>query len=345
MNKWTKGEIIKLKSGKPGQQWFKFEATKATHRIYIKLDSVEVDVYLYDGNSEQIGNSVNVRGNSGEVKYGEWSLTVGETYYIAVKGSSDESAGKYFIGFTDLPAQPETVLTDLTENKWMNGKIVSSESGGTDEQWFKFIATDSTQYIYVKFSTLTNLNAYLYDIDFNLIGSFVHKYGSSGDIENFSRSVNNGELYYLKITKGDYAYNTSDTGTYWIGFTNFPAHPEKIITKLVVDKWVNSKINSNKDGDDYEWFSFTATDSNLYVYVKFSTLTNLNVYLYDDALNQIGTGVHQYGSADNIKSFSRSVNDGKLYYIKITKGDYAYNKSDVGSFWISFNSTGTPPQQ
>ena len=42
--------------------------------------------------------------------------------------------------------------------------------------------------MYVKFSTLTNLNAYLYDNDLNLIGTGMHLYGSSGEVSDFSRS-------------------------------------------------------------------------------------------------------------------------------------------------------------
>jgi len=106
----------------------------------------------------------------------------------------------------------------MTINKWIDGKIIHLDEGGDGEQWFSFTATTSLHYIYVKFSTLTNLNAYLYDRDENIIGTYEHMYADSGNVRSFSRLVNKGEKYYIKVTQGDYAYGTSDTGSYWIAF-------------------------------------------------------------------------------------------------------------------------------
>ena len=106
----------------------------------------------------------------------------------------------------------------LTINKWTNEEIVKSDTDKTSDLWFSFYATTSKHYVYVKFSTLTNLNAYLYDKDLNQIGAYVHMSGNSGDVKSFSKLVNKGEYYYIKVTQGDYAYGTSDIGNFWISF-------------------------------------------------------------------------------------------------------------------------------
>ena len=220
-------------------------------------------------------------------------------------------------------------------NKWRNEKLLSQDEGGKEEQWFSFIATASTQYVYVKFSTLGVLRVSLYDKDLNMIGTSVQMYGASGDVVDFSRQVNIDELYYIK-TERDSRYGYSDTGSYWMGVTDFPMRPEKEIVALNVDTWVNSKIDPYSGGDSYDWYSFIATNSTQNVQVKFSTLEVLRVSLYDKDLNMIGTSVQMYGASGNVVDFSRQVNMDELYYIK-TERDSRYGYSDTGSYWIAFN--------
>lgn len=220
-------------------------------------------------------------------------------------------------------------------NKWRNEKLLSQDEGGKEEQWFSFIATASTQYVYVKFSTLGVLRVSLYDQNFNMIGIDVQMRGESGAVSSFSRQLNKDDLYYLKI-QIDYSYGYSSTGSYWMGFTDFPMRPEKEIVALNVDTWVNSKIDPYSGGDSYDWYSFIATNSTQNVQVKFSTLEVLRVSLYDKDLNMIGTSVQMYGASGNVVDFSRQVNIDELYYIK-TERDSRYGYSDTGSYWIAFN--------
>lgn len=107
----------------------------------------------------------------------------------------------------------------LTEDKWTNEKILDPASGGSDEQWFYFVATADTQYVYVKFSTLEVLKASIYDKDLNMIGTSVQMKGDSGTVANFSRQLTKDESYYIKIEK-DSSYGYSNTGSYWIAFNN-----------------------------------------------------------------------------------------------------------------------------
>ena len=338
VDKWTKGEIVKLKSEKTDEQWFKFVAASSTQRLYVKLNTLtNLNAYLYDSSSELVGNYLNVSGSTGNVGYSDWFLNVGETYYIKVTGKYSDNVGTYWIGFTSFPAQPETVVTTLDENIWTNGNIVSTNSGGTGEQWFSFTATASAQYLYVKFSTCTDLYVYVYDSNYNQIGNRWNPYASygqgAGTVKSNSLSLVYGQTYYIKTNGG--------TGKYWIGFTEFPAAPETIVTKLVADSWIDGNIVSQSSGGTGEqWFCFTATASLQYLYVKFSTCTDFYVYVYDNNYNQIGTCWNPYASygqgAGTIKSNSLSFVPNQTYYIKADGG--------IGTYWITFNSSGVEPQ-
>ena len=334
---WSKGEIVKLKDDKTDEQWFKFVATASTQRVYVKLNTLtDLYVYLYDNNIDNLGSTSNVSGNTGKVDYTERSLTAGMTYYIKVTGYNSNYTGTYWIGFTEFPAQPETVVTDLIEDKWTNGAIISSDNGGTGEQWFSFIATATTQYLYVKFSTCTDFDVYVYDTSYNLVGTKWNPYAGygqgAGTIKNNSLSLVPGKTYYIKTDNG--------TGMYWIGFTEFPAAPETVIARLNADNWANGNIVSQTDGGTGEqWFSFVATDATEYLYVKFSTCTDFDIYVYDTSYNLVGTKWNPYAEygqgAGTIKKSSWSLTSGKTYYVKANNG--------TGTYWITFNSAGEEP--
>ena len=104
----------------------------------------------------------------------------------------------------------------LTEDKWTNGKLLDPASGGSDEQWFYFVATDSTQYIYAKLSTIEGLDVYLFDNNFNQIGSCLSFRGSSGTVRNASYVLESGKAYYLKVL----GYYDNYVGSYWITFND-----------------------------------------------------------------------------------------------------------------------------
>ena len=177
VDKWTSGEIVKLKNDKVDEQWFKFVATASMQRIYVKFSTMNcISATLYDTSFNPVGNNLNTSGDASTTAYVEKNVTTGLTYYIKVTSGEyrydgrRDYTGTYWIGFTDFPAQPETVITDLTENNWVNGKIETESNGGTGEQWFKFVATASAQRIYVKFNTMNCIAATLYDDSYNIVG-------------------------------------------------------------------------------------------------------------------------------------------------------------------------------
>ena len=116
---------------------------------------------------------------------------------------------------------------ELTVNQWASGNIVDENSGGTGEQWFKFVATAETQRVYVKFSTMTRMKVTIYDINYNSIGTSSSFRGDSGTSDYVEKSLNSGSTYYIKVEDSPGYYGYSGTGQYWIGFSASNSGPSK----------------------------------------------------------------------------------------------------------------------
>jgi hypothetical protein len=102
----------------------------------------------------------------------------------------------------------------LVVSAWANGAITST----TAEQWFQFTATDSTQYVHVRFGTLNNLYVRLYDSNGGTLGSQTNLHSNTN---HTSFTVTSGQTYYIKVTP----YSSSGTGTYRIAFNTSSTPP------------------------------------------------------------------------------------------------------------------------
>jgi hypothetical protein len=87
----------------------------------------------------------------------------------------------------------------------------------SDEQWFSFTATASTQYIHAAFGTLTDLYVQVYDSSGATVGSETGLYSAT---RNTSRTLSSGQTYYIRVRP----YG-SNSGTYRIGFTTSTTAP------------------------------------------------------------------------------------------------------------------------
>ncbi|MDR2575617.1 MAG: InlB B-repeat-containing protein, partial [Treponema sp.] len=314
-NVWADGNIPTA----GGEQLFKFTATASLQYIHVStgtLNDLYVQVYDSDGNS--VGSEANLTG----LNYISRSLTTRQEYYIKVWPNS--GGGTYRIAFNASKTPPITLPSgaiQLTENFWTDGNITAS--GG--EQWFKFTATASTQYIHADFGSLTNMYVQVYDSSGIVVGSQTNLTGST---KFASRSVTSGQEYYIRITP----YSSSGSGTYRIAFNTVFHQPGTTITLLTVNTWADGNIPTS--GGE-EWFKFIATASEQYIHVKFGTLTNLYVQVYDSGGVTVGSQTRLSGST----YASRSVTSGQEYYIKITP----YSSSGSGTYRIAFNASSTTP--
>jgi hypothetical protein len=206
---WASGNIAT--SG--GEQWFTFTATAETQYIHFEDGTLSnVYVQLYDSNGSRVGTRSNLYANA----YFSTSrtLTIGNVYYIKVTPYS--SYGTYRIGFNATSGSPSVTLptadvTTLTANTWANGSI--SVNG---VQWFKFTATDATQYIHFAPGSMDNVNVQLYDSNGKGVegGANLHS-----DNLSISRTLTVGSVYYIKVRYGGYG------GTYRIAFNASSTQP------------------------------------------------------------------------------------------------------------------------
>ena len=214
-NQWTSGNI----SMSGGQQWFIFTATASTQYIHVSFGTLnDLNVQIYDSNGSTVGSSSNLYSST---RYASRSLTSGQTYYIKVWPYSGSGNGSYQIAFNTSSAAPTGgnsswtpgySTSQLTENEWTNGNIVTSSG----QQWFTFTATESMQYIHVSFSTLSDLYVQIYDSNGSTVGSSSNLYSST---RSTSRSLTSGQTYYIKV------WPNSGSGTYQIAFNTSSTPP------------------------------------------------------------------------------------------------------------------------
>jgi len=312
-NTWADGNLT---SSNNYVQWFKFTATASTQYIHASFGTLsELYVKVYDSS----GNKVASESLYSHFRYISLTVTSGQEYYIKVTHSSDT----YQIAFNATIAPPNT--TTLTVNTWADGNITSSNG----EQWFKFTATASTQYIHASFDTLSSLYVQVYDSSFNKVGdqssiskSYYNKY--------ISITVISGQMYYIKVTPYDYSY----IGTYRIAFNESPIPPGTVITTLTANTWADGNLPEYGE----QWFKFTATASTQYIHFSFSTLNALSVQVYDSSGNTVGSQ-SSLSSSSSDRYVSRTVTSGQEYYIKVTP----YSSYYSGTYQIAFNTSSTPP--
>jgi hypothetical protein len=242
--------------------------------------------------------------------------------------------------------------SSLTEDQWYEGDV-PSYSGG--EQWFKFTATASTQYIHVSFRTLDGLYMRIYNSNGSSVdGSWAEN--STGSYYNGSirkdsptysitTSLTSGKTYYIRVWP--YAsYNQSTSGYYRIAFNKSNNPPVSIngtwtpnyygTTQLTVNQWANGNVSSSSDGG--QWFKFTANASTQYIHVSLDTYDSLYVQLYDSHGYSVGSQTKMDSST---RYTSKSLTSGQTYYINVTP----YSSSSYGSvsYKIAFNTSSTLP--
>jgi hypothetical protein len=329
---WADGNI----ASPSGEQWFSFTAISSySHYIHALFGTMtDLWVSVYDSNGNTVGTEKdNLFDSSYSYTHYTYrsSLTSGQKYYIKIWPYTGYS-GTYQIAFNTSSTRPSgnwtpsADYTTLTASVWANGNIATA----TGEQWFRFTAASSSHYIHVTLGTLTNLAVQLYD-------SFGSTVGTSSNFTTTSyesrSSLTSGQIYYIKVQPN------SGTGTYQIAFnTSFSNSsiitwpPTPPVTPLpIANQWVSGNI-ATSSGE--QWFSFTATASPQWIHVTFGTLTDFYVQLHNSNGTTVGTRTEMWSS---IRSTSRSVTSGQIYYISVKP------YSGSGTYHITFNTSSSRP--
>jgi hypothetical protein len=76
-----------------------------------------------------------------------------------------------------------------------------------------------------------------------------------------------------------------------------------------------------------------------YLHVSFGTLTDLYVQFYNSSGSMVGS--RKFNSRENKTYDSLPVTEGQMYYIKVTPDS---GSGTYGTYWITFNTSSTPPE-
>jgi hypothetical protein len=225
----------------------------------------------------------------------------------------------------------------LTFDTWADGAVSSSNN---NEQWFKFTATTSTQYIHVQYGTMANMYVGFYDSNGSALGDSIRFTGNSNTNGFVSQTITSGHAYYLKVTPGP-SYGSSNSGTFRIAFNSMQWSPDTITraTPLSANTWADGGITSSTVE---QWFKFTATAGSQYIHVQYGTMTNMYVGLYDSNGSALGDSIRLTGSSNTNGNNSIMVTSGQMYYLRVTPGP-SYGSSTSGTYRIGFNTSTTPP--
>jgi len=323
---WASGNI----TASYGEQWFKFKAISSTY-IHASFDTLtNMYIQLFDSSGNPVGNWDNLYSGARSTSR---TLTAGQVYYIKITPNKFEPSypdkGSYMIGINSSPTAPMPLIY-LPAYFITNCNITSSSA----EQYFKFTATSSTQYIDISLGTLKSMSVQVYDADRN---SVENPKTLSESIRYSVTSLTVGQEYYIKVTP------VSGTGTFEIALP-YNASSICITTddkrSLPINRWISSVFYSATWKD---WYKFTATASTHYIHIDFevlySLLSSINVYVYDSrgvlvtSKSDIGLLSGKYFSAS-------SFNVGQDYYVIVRPSNFI---NDKRAYYIAVNTSSSSP--
>ncbi|WP_461246328.1 RHS repeat domain-containing protein [Treponema sp. R6D11] len=314
-------------AGETGEQWFIFTATDTTQYIHFVAGNLwNVSIQLLDSNGNVIEEQINTA-NSNHFSH---ALTNGADYYIKVKPVT--GSGSYRLGFNASEEQPVKMafpalgVTSLYVDTWADGNIPTRYG----VQWFKFTATDTTQFIHFSSGTLTFITVQLYDNTGTAVGVQTAFTGSLSAL----RTLVSGNEYYIRAVQNS-AYN--EGGTYKIGFTASGNQPSKIILptaiRLSADTWTNGSIAGS---NDKQWYTFTATASIQFIHFSPGTLSGVTVQVYDNTGTAVGGQASINSNSDGNNFISRTLVSGNEYFFSLT---HSYSS---GTYMIGYNDSVVP---
>jgi hypothetical protein len=329
---WTDGYITAAVT----EQFFKFTATEdGTQYIHFNFGpQTRLYYQVYDSEGATVVSQTYLDVS----KSTNLTVTSDKEYFINVT-QYYSYIGPYKIALSTSSTAPALIMPAnapaLTANTWADGNITEA----TGEQWFKFTATAASQFIYADFGTLnssTGIYVQLYNSDGAAVGSYTNLYGTTKSVNRPSLTA--GQVYYVKVMPSMNQNSVYFYGTYKIAFSAAPYFGS--VTELTAGAWANGNIPTS-DGE--QWFKITATAATQYIHVKFGTLLDLNVQVYNSTGGTVTVTNSNLTSTSLIiagKQFaSCNLTSGDNYYIKITP----YN-TRKGDYSIAFNASDTAPQ-
>ena len=235
-------------------------------------------------------------------------------------GGSGSSASGASAGGT---SREDAIL--LTVDTWANGSVTAN-----GDQWFKFTATASTQYIHVDCESVYSVYAQMYDSSAAPVGS-VGDLSPESDNHFMSRVVTVGNVYYIRLD-----FDGNETGTYTIAFNASSAPPPVAlpsggVTVLTANTWANGTIAS---AGGEQWFRFTATAPAQWIHIEYGTLSNIDIRVFDSH----GTKVQIIDHPAPVV-----VTTGQQYYVRVFSYVDDGDLDGSGTYKIAFTTVPVPP--
>jgi hypothetical protein len=230
----------------------------------------------------------------------------------------------------DTPDNP----TSLTANTWKNGEIADS----WDVHWYSIDVNSGTTYYLWWNDSDRGDGTKTQDVD---VYAYSDNNGSEILLEDRDRAwyvpvsftADSTGTFYVRVR----CYGGGDSiGTYAIVYNTSGIKPGTngnyenpfILTE---NNWANGNL---PDGGE-QWFAFRATANMHFIHIKFGTLENLYVQVYDSYGDPVENDVFMGG---NTKHTLRALDFGQIYLIKVWSWD-----SNSGNYQIAFNTSSSAP--
>lgn len=112
------------------------------------------------------------------------------------------------------------------------------------------------------------------------------------------------------------------------------------VTRLTADQWKDGYVSSS---NREQWFKFTASARDQYIYIKYDSISRLYIQLYDRNGNTLGDPIEYRKNADAVDFSSQRLTRGQIYYIQVMPYSSYYGYSG-GTYQIAFNGSATAPE-
>ena len=327
-NKWINGRM----EGYHDEHWFSFIPSEST-QYYIHFEGVMPTVYVQV--RKESGELVNISGETAignDKRLSDYttiydSLTSGLVYLFKIRNAGVRP-GDYQIAIStsdnkdDIPRDTPDII-ELEEGEWENGSITS----GSDEQWFSFVATASTQYIHATVDASLEILIEVIDssgttvrplISYSISGSQISSDGSQVVLRGSSYAYNYndgditvGEIYHVKVTR----FPGSEDGDYQIAFSkiNVPWSPI-VEEELSEGEWEDGNLLSS---NSIQWFSFVATADTQFIHTRKppneTGFVDVFIHIRDE------TGAIELEQENLWRDpYSITLTSGQTYYIRVT---------------------------
>ena len=323
---------------------FKFTATASEQFIHFYSGTLtDVNLRVHNSDGREVGQTSSL--DSSYLKTSR-AVTPGREYYVEIIAYSQ--GGTYRIAFSSSSSTPPVQLptaniTELTEHTWAGGNITESilvdgYSTLRGEQWFKFTATASEQFIHFSQVLFDVWAVHVYDSE-GYESSQTRRliYDNESDSSTVMYTLIPGGEYYVRVWVIPDEHRTGML-SYRILFNSSDFMPVQLpaanITQLTENTLASGNITS-RGGE--QWFKFTATASEQFIHLSPGTLHNVYVQVYGSDGYAVGDRVDLYHST---LSMSRTVTTGSGYYVMVKP----YTSSGTGTYRIGFSNTSVTPQ-